>query len=69
MRHDWPFKDAIVHLPIRLKRNWKRTSGKTLIPLWAQNKDFGGVSQTLPGIASQKYEKIKSASLNLRNSA
>ena len=69
MRHDWPFKNAIVHLPIRLKGNWKLTSGKSLNPLGAQNKDPGAVSQTLPLIATQKFKKIKSESLNLPNSA
>ena len=31
--HDWPFKKAIVNLRIRLKGNWKRTSGNSLSPL------------------------------------
>ena len=46
-RHDWPDIKAIVDLPMRLKRNSKRTSGNSLNPLRAQNKDIGAVSQTL----------------------
>ena len=47
MRHDWPVKKAIVDLPIRLKGNSKRTSGNSLSPLEAHNKDLGTASQTL----------------------
>ena len=46
-RHDWTVKKAIVHLPIRLKGNLKRISGKLLSPLAAQNKDIGATLQTL----------------------
>ena len=48
-RHDINacLKKAIVDLPIRLKGNSKRTSGNSLSPLGAQNKDFGGALQTL----------------------
>ena len=46
-RHDWPVKNAIVDLPIRLKENSKRISGKSKSPLGAQNKDIGAASQTL----------------------
>ena len=45
--HDWPVKKAIVNLPIRMKGNSKRTSGNSLNPLGAQNKDLGTASQTL----------------------
>ena len=46
--HDWPVKNAIVDLPIKMKRNWKRTSGNLLSPLGAQDKDIiGAASQTL----------------------
>ena len=31
-RHDWPVKNAIVDLPIRLKGNSKRSSGNSLSP-------------------------------------
>ena len=46
-RHDWPVKKAIVNLPIRMKGNSKRTSGNSLNPLGAQNKDLAAASQTL----------------------
>ena len=46
-RHDWTVKKAIVDLPIRLKGNLKRISGKLLSPLGAENKDIGAASQTL----------------------
>ena len=46
-RHDWPVKKAIVNLPIRMKGNSKRTSGNSLNPLRAQNKDLAAASQTL----------------------
>ena len=39
MCHDWPVKNAIVTLPIRMRENLKRSSG--------QNKDLGAASQTL----------------------
>ena len=45
MRRDWPVKQAIVDLPIRLERNSKRISGNSLNLLWAQNKDHGSVVQ------------------------
>ena len=45
--HDWPVKKAIVNLPIKIKGNSKRTSGNSLNPLGAQNKDLGTASQTL----------------------
>ena len=31
--HDWPYKRVIVDLPIRMKRNSKRVSAKSLLPL------------------------------------
>ena len=46
-RHDWIVKKAIVDLPIRLKGNLKRISGKLLSPLGAENNDVGAASQTL----------------------
>ena len=47
-RHDWPVKKAVVDLPIRLKGDLKRTSGNSLSPFGAQNKDLGAAaSQTL----------------------
>ena len=45
--HDWPFKKAIVDLPIRLKGNWKPTSSNSLSLLGAQNKDLSTASQML----------------------
>ena len=46
-RHDWPVKNAIVYLPIKMKGTSKRTSGNLLSPLGAQNKNTGAASQTL----------------------
>ena len=47
-RHrDWPIKNVIVDLPIRIKGNSKRTSGNSLSPLEEQNKDIDAASQTL----------------------
>ena len=45
--HDWPVKNAIVPLPIRMNGNSKRTSGNSLNPLEAQNKDLGTASRTI----------------------
>ena len=44
-RRDWPVKKAIVDLPIRMKRNSKCISGKSLNPLGAKNTVIGTVSQ------------------------
>ena len=44
-RHDWPVKNAIVDLPIRMKGNSKRISGNSLSPLGAQNKDLAASSR------------------------
>ena len=46
MRHDWPVKNGIVDLPIRLKGNSKLISCNSLSPFGAQNKDQGASSQT-----------------------
>ena len=40
-------KKVIVNLPIRLKGNSKRASGKSLGSLVTQNKDLGAALQTL----------------------
>ena len=45
--HDWPVKNAIVDLPIRVKENSKHSSGNSLSLLRAQNKDLGISSQTI----------------------
>ena len=39
-RHDWPVKNAIVDLPIRMKGNSKRTYDNSFSPLGAQNKNL-----------------------------
>ena len=39
-------------MPIRMKGDTKRTSGNSLSPLGAQNKDIGASSQTLLGMVS-----------------
>ena len=44
-RHDWPVKNAVVDLPIKMKGNSKRTFGYSLTPLGAKNKDIGAASQ------------------------
>ena len=38
---DWPVKNAIVNLPIKMTGNSKPTSGDLLSPLGAQNEDNG----------------------------
>ena len=40
-------KKAISDLPIKVRGNSKLTSGNSLSPLKAQNKDIGAASQTL----------------------
>ena len=47
MPHDWPVKNDIVEMPIKMKGNSKRTSGVSLSPLGAQNEDLGAALQTL----------------------
>ena len=47
MRHDWPAKKAFVDLPIKMKGNSKHTSGNSLTPFGAQNKNISAASQTL----------------------
>ena len=44
-RHDWPVRNPIVYLSIKMKGKLKRTSGNSLSPLGAQNGDFGAASQ------------------------
>ena len=39
-RHDWPVKNAIVDLPIRMKGNSKCTYDNSFSPLGAQNKNL-----------------------------
>ena len=43
--HDWPVKNAIVDLSIKMEGNSKSISGNSLSPLWAQNKDTGDALQ------------------------
>ena len=38
---------ALFHWPIRLKGNFKHTSGYSLTPLGTQTKNLGAASQTL----------------------
>ena len=38
---DWPVKKAIVNLPIRLKGNWRHTSGNCLSPLGPRTRIIG----------------------------
>ena len=52
--HDGPVKKAIVSLQIKMKGNWKLTSGNSLSPFGAQNnmgKGVGRVGQVI-GIVS-----------------
>ena len=46
-RHDWPFKKAIVDLPIRMKGNLKRITDNSFTPLRPRDKDIAAASQTL----------------------
>ena len=61
--HDWSVKNAIVDLPIKLKENLKRTSGNSLSPLGAQNKDIGAASRTL--LAGLRLRLLTSDVLNV----
>ena len=45
--HDWPVRNPIVYLSIKMKGKLKRTSGNSLTPLGAQNGDFGAASRIL----------------------
>ena len=58
-RHDWPVKKAIVDLPIRMKRNSKRTSGNSLSPLGSQNKDIVAASQSLPWLLTEVKIRLR----------
>ena len=55
MRHDWPVKNAIINLQIRMKGNLKRTSSNSLNPSGAQNRDLGAASQMLPSELRLNY--------------
>ena len=46
-RHDWPVKNAIVDLPIKMKGNSECCSSHSSNPLVAQNKDMGAALQML----------------------
>ena len=46
-RHDWPVKNTIVEMPIKMKGNSECSSSNSLSPLGDQNKDLGAASQTL----------------------
>ena len=57
-RYDWPVKRAgFVDLPISMKGNTKRISGKSLSLLWAQNKDIDTASQKL--LTEVKLRRLK----------
>ena len=45
--HDWPVKNVIVDLPIKIKGNSKRFSCNSLSPLGVQDNDLVAASQTL----------------------
>ena len=45
--HDWPVKNVIVDLPIKMKGNSKRFSCDSLSLLGVQNTDLVAASQTL----------------------
>ena len=47
MHKDCLVKKAIIDFPIKMKGNLKCTSGNSLSPLRAQNKDVGTVWQRL----------------------
>ena len=66
-RHDWPVKKTIVDLPIRIKGNSKRSSGNSLSPLGAQNKDISAASQTfLTGVRWRLQRRFVSVRLSSR---
>ena len=72
-RHDWPVKNAIVDLPIRLRENSRRVSGNLLSPLRAMNKDiarcFADVTNGgLDYVCDADYPEINTSKfkLNLR---
>ena len=44
-RHDWPVKNAIADLSIKMEGNSKCISDNSLSPLWAKNKDTGAALQ------------------------
>ena len=52
--HDWPIKNVIADLPIKMKGNSKRSSCNSLSPLGVQNKDL--VAPGVGGGGGHPYE-------------
>ena len=48
MCHEWPVKNVVIDLPIKMKGNSKCSSCNSSSPLGAQNKDKGA-DVTNPG--------------------
>ena len=71
-RHDWPVRNPIVYLSIKMKGNLKRASGNSLSPLGAQNRDFGAASQILIEVKLRlrtRLVKSRQENLNLLSTA
>ena len=58
-RHDRPVKEAIVDLPVRMKRNSERISGNLLSPLGVQDKNIVATSQTLPWLLTDVKLRLR----------
>ena len=59
--HDWPVKNVMVDLPIKMKGNSKRSSCNPLSSLGVQNKDLvaprgGGLPYETDGDARRNFE-------------
>ena len=72
MRHDWPVRNPIIYLSIKMKGNLKRTSGNSLMPLGAQNRDLGAASQILIEVKLRlgtRLVKSRQENLNILSTA
>ena len=65
-RHDWPVKQAIKDLPIKIKGNSKCTSGNSSSPLAAQNKDISAALQTLLTEVTLRLRRRLTASIVIK---
>ena len=60
--HDWPVKNVIVDLPIKMKGNSKRSSCNSLSPLGVQNKDL-----VAPGVGGGGDTQMKQTGMLVGN--